>query len=103
MCFVVYGPVRGCRGVVGEKCVWLGQRTQGCLQEATLLKDGSDVAVRAGVASVDVDGGGGTSGRRWKRASGLVDQTGNVDAVVLEGVVGIGSVIPLDMCELTEI
>ena len=72
-------------------------------QEATLLKDGSDVAVRAGVASVDVDGGGGTSGRRWKRASGLVDQTGNVDAVVLEGVVGIGSVIPLDMCELTEI
>ena len=67
-------------------------------QEATLLKDGSDVAVRAGVASVDVDGG-----RRWKRASGLVDQTGNVDAVVLEGVVGIGSVIPLDMCELTEI
>ena len=59
------------------------------------------------MASVNVDGfrgsGGGTSGGRWNRAGGLVDQTGNVDAVVRKGVVGIGSVIPLDMCELAEI
>ena len=33
--------------------------------------------------------GGGTSGRRWYRASGLVDQTGNVDTVVGEGIIGI--------------
>ena len=40
----------------------------------------------ASVAGVDVDcfwgSGGGTSGRRWYLASGLVDQTGNVDTVV---------------------
>ena len=38
----------------------------------------------------------------WYWASGLVDQTGNVDAVVGEGVIGIGSVIPLHMGELSE-
>ena len=44
-----------------------------------------------------VAGGGGY----W--ASGLVDQTGNVDAVVGEGVIGIGGVIPLHMGELAEV
>ena len=47
--------------------------------------------------------GGGTSGRRWYWAFGLVDQTGNVDTVVGKGVISIGGVIPLRMVELTEI
>ena len=48
--------------------------------------------------------GSGTSGRRRRYwASGLVDQTGNVDAVVGEGVIGIGGVIPLHMGELAEV
>ena len=47
--------------------------------------------------------GGGTSGRRWYGASGLVDQTGNVDAVVGKGVVGISGIIPLHMGELAEV
>ena len=60
-----------------------------------------------GPVSVDVNcfrgSRGGTSGRRWYGASGLVDQTGNVDAVVRKGVVGISGVIPLHMGELAEI
>ena len=59
------------------------------------------------MASIDVHclwgSRGGTSGGRWYWASGLVDQTGNVDAVVGEGVIGIGSVIPLHMGELSEV
>ena len=59
------------------------------------------------VAGVDVHclwgSGGGTGGRRWCWAFGLVDQTGNVDTVVGKGVISIGGVIPLHMVELTEI
>ena len=59
------------------------------------------------MAGVDVNcfrgSRGGTSGRRWYGASGLVDQTGDVDAVVGKGVVGISGVIPLHMGELAEV
>ena len=59
------------------------------------------------MAGVDVHclwgSGGGTSGRRWYWAFGLVDQTGDVDTVVGEGVISIGGVIPLHMVELTEV
>ena len=71
------------------------------------MQNGGDVALGACVAGVDVNcfrgSRGGTSGRRWYGASGLVDQTGNVDAVVRKGVVGISGVIPLHMGELAEV
>ena len=59
------------------------------------------------MAGVDVHGlwgsGGGTSGRWWYWAFGLVDQTGDVDTVVREGIISISGVIPLHMVELTEV
>ena len=91
---------------LGEKAR-VGIKVESAGQEAALLQNGSDVALGACVTGVDVNcfrgSGGGTSGRRWYGASGLVDQTGNVDAVVGKGVVGISGIIPLHMGELAEV
>ena len=77
---------------LGEKAR-VGIKVENAGQEAALLQNGSDVALGACVTGVDVNcfrgSGGGTSGRRWYGSSGLVDQSGNVDAVVGKGVVGI--------------
>ena len=89
---------------LGEKAR-VGVKVESAGQETALLQNGSDVAVGACVTGIDVNcfrgSGSGTSGRRWYWAGGLVDQTGNVDAVVGKGVIGIGGII--HMCELAEV
>ena len=91
---------------LGEKAR-VGIKVENAGQEAALLQNGSDVALGACVTGVDVNcfrgSGGGTGGRRWYGSSGLVDQTGNVDAVVGKGVVGVSGIIPLHMGELAEV
>ena len=76
-------------------------------QEAALLEDVGDVAERAGVASVDVYhlwcGGGRTCRWWWKAAGCFLHKAGNGDAVVLVNIVGVGSVVPFDVSELSEI
>ena len=91
---------------LGEKAR-VGVKVEDAGQETALLQNGSDVAVGACVTGVDVNcfrgSGRGAGCRRWYGSSGLVDQTGNVDAVVGEGVVCISGIIPLHMGELAEV
>ena len=85
--------------VVGE--------VEGAGQETALLEDVGDVAERACVAGIDMDhfwcGGSRTCRWRWETASCFLHKAGDGDAMVLINVMGVGSVVPFDVSELSEV